>query len=160
MTKDEMDKLFAGIAQSAKSVLVSTPTSPTARVTSWSPQTQQMPKKVQKVERDLTDLHAAWEPCPAAGKTYYVPRRNAGWYKVRTTTNNATNSRVFLRLYPPGIALITTIEYDERIDDLSQWRLIINAERKMFVYNWRLIAAADEASAVLVAGRLMNWEER
>ena len=87
-------------------------------------------------------------------------RRDAGGYRVRNTTNNASNSRAFLRLYPPGLALITTYEYDERIDDLSQWRLIVNAERKMFVYNWRLIAAADEASSVLVAGRLMNWEER
>lgn len=148
MTKDELDKLFAWIAQSAKSIPVSTPT---GRVASWSPQTQQMPKKVQKVERDLTDLHAAWEPCPAVGKAYYVPRRNT----------LGLNSWV-LRVYPPNTTAMVDGEGDwPETTDQSKWRLIHRMEflGRPVGTGTRLLAEADTPTAVLIAGMFLNWGE-
>lgn len=140
MTKDEMDKLFAR--------LVSTPT---GRVASWSPQTQVMPKKVQKVERDLTDLHAAWEPCPAVGKAYYVPRRNT----------LGLNSWA-LRVYPPNTTAMVDGEGDwPESTDQSKWRLIHRMELlgRPVGTDTRLLAEADTPTSVLIAGMFLNWGE-
>ena len=104
-----------------------------------------------KAERDLTDLHAAWEPCPGQGKAYYVPRRNT----------LGLNSWV-LRVYPPNTTVMVEGEGDwPESTDQSKWRLIYRRDTFSPTEGncARLLAEADTPTAVLIAGMFLNWGE-